>query len=167
MRCGRNILRAILEYYQVTEVIPINIIEEMFPKKKRRPRTHHSSSSYKNKIQMRPRTTRNNATIHFTDLNINYDSSTSCDELPYSYRNQLSPTRKDHEILTPYKKIGGGFMSKGIQKTCSPPPQIFDFPQPPSLTIIDFNEITIGSLEKAMQKNLSKSTQSFRHSDKS
>lgn len=154
MRCGRNILRTFMEYYQVMEVIPINIIEEMMPKKKQRPRTHQSSSYRKNIVKVRPKTTRNNATIHCTDLN--YDSSTSYDELPYSSRNPLSPTRQQHEILTPYKKVGGGFMSKGIQKVCSPPPQTYDFPPAPSLSIIDFNQITRGSLEKATQRNRNK-----------
>lgn len=164
MRCGRNLLRAIMEYYQVTDVIPVNVIQEMFPKKKRRPRTYHNSPRNKKRIQCRPKTTRYKAIVHFTDLNINYDSSTSYDELPYSYRNQLSPSRREQDVLTAYKKVGGGFMSKGVQKSNSPPPQIFDFSQPPSLTIIDFNKITVGSLEKAMQKNSSKIIS--RHIDK-
>lgn len=144
MRCGRNLLRAFFEYYRLVEVIPMAVIDELMPKKKRRAKSHHSRSLTKNIMRIRPKTTREHARLHYTDLNINYDSSTSCDESPYSYRNYYYTPRR-HKKDDKRKDI--------LQEYSSPPPPIIDVPPQPSLTIIDFNSIAIGSLEEATKKS--------------
>lgn len=146
MRCGRNLLRTFIEYYKLTEVIPLNIFEEIMPKKKRRARTTIGRSSNRN-ISQRPKTTRSSALVHYTDININYDSSTSCDELPYSSRYYHSPRRQLHDTSR------RSDICSRMDKSNQSPPLTFDIPPQPSLTIIDFNSITIGSLEEATKRN--------------
>jgi len=92
MRCGRNLVRTFLEYYQVTGTIPVSLTSEM-SQKKRRPKTHRTRPTTRNSTRERPKTTRSRVLLHFTDLNVNYDSETSGDELPHSNRIQFSPQR--------------------------------------------------------------------------
>lgn len=157
MRCGRNLVRAFLEYYQVTGTIPVSLTSEMSTK--RRPKTHRTRPTTRNSTRERPKTTRSQALLHFTDLNIHYDSETSGDELQHSCRNQLSPSRhlqdkygdkEEHYI----KKVGGGgLIAKCGRFGSSPPPSTFVVVPEPSLSIIDFNLITRSGIEEATRKN--------------
>lgn len=86
MRFGRNIARTFLEYYRFTNILNIPMVSELKPRKGR-PKTHRSRARRRVKpnVKPRPRTTRTNAPISYTDLGINYDSSTSNEGSPVRY----------------------------------------------------------------------------------
>lgn len=143
MRSGRNLLRAFLEYYRLIEVIPISVMEELLPKKKRRSKTRSSRTSSRYNLVNRPKTTREHVRIHYTDLNINYDSSASCDESPHRYQPYCYSSRT--------QMSGSDKRNIKWENVNSPLPQVYDIPPQPSLSIIDFNSITTGSLEEALK----------------
>lgn len=144
MRCGRNLLRAFLEYYRAIGIIPEELPASVM--KKKRSKRNTSRSTTRNSYR-RPNTTRTPACINFTDLNFNYDSEFSADEYPYSSRIYRSPTRtsdKSRErskTAVPAKDVG------------SPPPTTYIVMPEPSLSIIDFNVITREDLEEACKRN--------------
>ncbi|KAJ8930881.1 hypothetical protein NQ314_016301 [Rhamnusium bicolor] len=155
MRCGRNLVRTFLEYYHNIGAIPIQIATEI-GNKKPRPRTNQIRRRNKNRYQKRPLTGRTQALLHFKNLNINYDSETSIEDYTYSYRNS-SPQRtfeKISEQLNLRKTaVGGG---DNVQKLCrngSPPPTTYVVLPEPSLSIIDFNVISRGDIEKVSNLN--------------
>ncbi|GJQ68556.1 hypothetical protein Trydic_g14409 [Trypoxylus dichotomus] len=154
MRCGRNLLRAFLEYYKAIGIIPEEL-PGLVSKKKKRSKRHTSRSTTRNSCR-RLNTTRTPASIHFTDLNINYDSEFSADELPYSSRYNRSPTRISDKISVQDKYVkkigGGGVVAKSSAVGCSPPTTYIVMPEP-SLSIIDFNIMTRQDLEDACKKN--------------
>ncbi|KAK4871740.1 hypothetical protein RN001_015864 [Aquatica leii] len=154
MRCGRNLVRAFLEYYQVNGTIPISLPSELSQQKKR-PKTHRLRPSTRNSNSDRPKTTRDRVLLHFTDLNVNYDSELSGDELQHSSRYYFSPRRnidkyhyRDEHYL---KKIGGGGVIK-CGRVGSPPPLTFIVMPEPSLSIIDFNLITRNDIDAAARR---------------
>lgn len=146
MRCGRNLARALLEYYQVMGVIPIEIATDIKQKKKqkRRPRSI-SPNSYRS----RPMTSRTVAPLHFKDLNI-YDSETSGDEhQASSYRNIFSPKKSSDRFS---ERIKFRKHTPKISYPSPPPTPLIAMPQP-SLSIIDFNLMTRNDIMKAVNKN--------------
>ncbi|KAF5289614.1 hypothetical protein FQR65_LT11805 [Abscondita terminalis] len=154
MRCGRNLVRTFLEYFQVTGTIPISLTTEPSQQKKR-PNTHRFRPSTRNSNSDRPKTSRNRVQLHFTGLNIHYDSETSGDELQHSTRNYFSPRKnidkyqdRDEHYL---KKIGGGGIIR-CGRLGSPPPSTFIVMPEPSLSIIDFNLITRNDLDAATKR---------------
>lgn len=154
MRCGRNLVRTFLKYYHVTGAIPLELSSEL-SHKKRRPNTHRSRSATRNSYR-RPRTNRSQAPIHFTDLNINYDSETSGDEAPFSFRNSFSPRRQFQKF---YDKINEVNYKRGTSNLLvrsrtvdSPPPATIVVLPEPTLSIIDFNLITRDDIDKASKK---------------
>lgn len=86
MRFGRNVGRTFFEYYRFTNVLNIPMVTELKPRKGR-PRTHRSRTRRRVKpdVKPRPRTTRTNAPISYTDLGMQYDSSTSNEGSPVRY----------------------------------------------------------------------------------
>lgn len=152
MRCGRNLIRTFSEYYRVIGTIPTNLAVEIC-RKRNRPRTHRARSTIRTSTRQRPKTTRNRVELHFSDLNINYDSETSGDELQhtnnkYSSPNRYLPQKSDFE----YRKIGDKeWLSYG--KSVSPPPTTYIVMPEPSLSIIDFNMITRNGLEEATKRS--------------
>lgn len=104
---------------------------------KRRPHTHRSRSVTRNSSR-RVHTSRPTAVLHFTDLNINYDSETSVEDSPATFRNHFSPRR-------PQKKEDMGL---------SPPPVTVVVLPEPTLSIIDFNFITRGDIERATNRKV-------------
>ncbi|KAK9693038.1 hypothetical protein QE152_g34477 [Popillia japonica] len=154
MRCGRNLLRAFLECYKATGIIPEELPALVSKKKKRS--KHHTSRSTTRNSSRRPNTTRTPACIHFTDLNINYDSEFSAEEYPYSSRYYPSPTRISEKLPVQeryIKKIGGGGVIAKGSAIGSPPPTTYIVMPEPSLSIIDFNIITRRDLEEACKRN--------------
>lgn len=144
MRCGRNLARTFLEYYRVMGAIPTERPTELSPK--RRPKTHRQRRKLKNVLRERPKTSKHIAVLHLTDLNINYDSETSVDEAPQSYRNIFAPHR--HQSAAENEKI----VLESTRTSSPPPTMIFVVPEP-SLSIIDFNVITRDSIERAARRN--------------
>lgn len=127
-------MRTFLKYYHVTGAIPIELSAQIL-QKKRRPHTHRSRSVTRNSTR-RIQTSRPTAVLHCTDLNINYDSETSVDESA-TFRNHFSPRRVLHKKEN---KVARGH---------SPPPVTIMVLPEPTLSIIDFNIITRGDIEKA------------------
>lgn len=79
MKVGRNLARSLLEYYRFTSILPIPPLNEILSKRKGRPKTHRPNRKIKNIYPTRPKTTRENAPINYTDLSIYYDSDTSAE----------------------------------------------------------------------------------------
>lgn len=74
MRLGRNVARTFLEYYRFTNVLPTPIVTDVSTRKGR-PKTHRARSRIRNnELKVRPKTTRTNAPISYTDLSICYES---------------------------------------------------------------------------------------------
>lgn len=149
MRCGRNLARALLEYYQVMGIIPVEVAA--VPKKRKQRRRPRSISP--NSYRQRPHTSRTSALLHFKDLNI-YDSETSGDEQPlYSYRNVYTPNKyveifneRKSVLEERYKK-----QSKGVCFVSPPPTPLIVMPQP-SLSVIDFNLMTRNAIMNAAER---------------
>lgn len=84
--------------------------------------------------------------LHFTDLNINYDSEASVEDVMVNVRYGFSP-RRQFKRQPQYQK---GKMLLRSESMRSPPPMtIVVFPEP-TLSIIDFNTITRDDIEKAV-----------------
>ncbi|KAG5893192.1 hypothetical protein JTB14_016468 [Gonioctena quinquepunctata] len=153
MRCGRNLVRTFLEYYQNIGAIPVEISSEILSKK-RRPRTNQIRRRNRNRYQ-RPLTSRTQAQLHFQNLNI-YDSETSLEDFTFSYRNS-SPQRT-------FERLSEQFNSRGTvrespQKYCrssSPPPTTFVVLPEPALSIIDFNFMSRDDIETVSNLNKKK-----------
>lgn len=142
MRSGRNLARALLEYYQVMGIIPIELTAEIKQKKKHKRRHVISPNSYS-----RPMTSRTVAPVHFKDLNI-YESETSADEPVSSFRNIFS--QKHHTERNSKKSV------HKLKILPSPPPTpLTPIPQP-TVSIIDFNLMTRNEIMKAVNKNVCK-----------
>ncbi|KAJ8977327.1 hypothetical protein NQ317_018609 [Molorchus minor] len=151
MRCGRNLARTFLEYYHNTGAIPFQISTEI-TSKKNRPRFRQVRRRNKNRYQPRPLTSRTQAQLHFKNLNINYDSDTSVEDLSYSYRNTgLQRTlEKISEQLSKNEEMGN---EQNNYRSGSPLPTTLVVLPEPCLTIIDFNLISRDDIEKVSNVN--------------
>lgn len=156
MRCGRNLLKAFLEYYRSIGLIPIDPVAEISIKKGR-PKTHRSRSSLKTYPRSRPSTTKPRAILHFKDLNINYDSDSSLEE-GYSYR--YSPrkyskfTQHELELQERFvKKVGPDYLQKINEPRYSSPIN-YIVPPVPSLSIVNFNFVTRDPVDHRNKKNM-------------
>lgn len=198
MRFGRNIARTFLEYYRFTNILNIPMVSELKPRKGR-PKTHRSRNRRRVKpdVKPRPRTTRTNAPISYTDLGINYDSSTSNEGSPVRYGfgsrgnaniymnvlpqdtkldqfsliaiqsskfNSLAFTTNEFRQMslpkptTPASKQQNQLMASnkdGAVSVLTAPTRLFNdvttvnIAPKPYLSIIDFNQLTRGGLERA------------------
>lgn len=170
MRYGRNIVRTLLEYYRFTNVLAIPMLKEIKGKKSR-PRTYRSRSKNRTirDLKPRPKTTRTYAPISFTDLTMHYDSSTSNEGSPTrsgfgdrADRNIfLNATHADNrnEQLSMLTALSSKITPKQVhlaRQTSDPIIKMLKnnaanvtIPTKPCLTIIDFNQLTRGSLEAA------------------
>lgn len=146
MRCGRNLIRTFLKYYHVTGAIPLQLSSEI-RQRKRRPHTHRSRSTTRNSSR-RADTSRRAAVLHFTDLNINYDSETSAEEIPFTFRNNFSPRKQFHKFQNAAEREHSGIRLRRDSSVRSPPPMTIVVLPEPTLSIIDFNTITRDDIEK-------------------
>lgn len=180
MRFGRNIVRALLEYYRFTNVLNIPMTNEL-KSKKERPKTHRSRSRVRHShiIKPRPKTTRASAPISYNDLELLRDNS--------STSNECSPTRSgfgsrltkniyldvtaipDHHRPDQYSLLSiqtSKFKNLDFADTKASKSRkdlteekrnfpndtdeiLVNIPPKPSLSIIDFNQLTRGGLERA------------------
>lgn len=171
MKIGRNLARAFLEYYRFTNILPIPPLSEILSKRKGRPKSHRPRRKFKNIYQLRPKTTRAEAPINYTDLSIYYDSDTSAEcsspaRYPFHSNFMLQHTRlqKFPQIHDPYSlsqlKLGNLDLTdkdrkkkpKPIAATFVSKNEIISIPPKPYLSIIDFNLLTRGGLEEATSK---------------
>lgn len=177
MRLGRNLARTFLEYYRFINVLPISPSTQI-SSRRGRPKTHRprTRSKAKQDIQPRPKTTRANAPISYKDLSKCYDSDSN-DNSPVRY-NHMSygfGTRSKGNIYLNQDQFSllniqssqfhnldfsTEFRPKSREKS---PPKMekgrmdqsatISVPPKPYLTIIDFNLLTRGGLEKAKSKS--------------
>lgn len=174
MKIGRNLARAFLEYYRFTNILPIPLLCDIFTKRKGRPKSHRPRRKLKNIYQLRPKTTRAEAPINYTDLSIYYDSDTSAEytspaRYPFHSNFMLQHTRlqKVPHIHDPYSltqlKLGNLDLSirdrktkpkstTTVAETIITKNEIISIPPKPYLSIIDFNLLTRGGLEEATSK---------------
>lgn len=136
MKCGRNLLQTIFEYYQNTGVIATEIPTEIF-KKSQKNRSRRIKRG-RNKYCRNSWTPRNQAPLHFQTLNMNYDSETSIEDPGSSYRNAIS--RQAFERKHDRRDFEYTFMN-------NPQPKTFGV-YPPSISIIDFNVISRNDMER-------------------
>lgn len=176
MRFGRNIVRTFLQYYRFTNVLNCPLVNE--PKsKKQRPKTHRSRSRVRRQLHVvkpRPKTTRAYAPISYNDLELLRDSSTSNDCSPvrsgfgsrltknifldvnaapnqqhdqYSLLSIQTSKFKHLEFSDPKTIKPAKIVNEDISKHNDD--VLVNIPPKPSLSIIDFNQLTRGGLERA------------------
>lgn len=173
-RYGRNIVRTLLEYYRFTNVLSIPLASEL-KSKKHRPKTHRSRSRVRRKhiVEPRPKTSREYAPITYTELELLRENSlTSNDGSPTRsgfgsrvnkniYLNlNAEHQRPDQYSLLSIQASKFHNLDFSETKTGNKQPKMetrkfpvdvvtITVPPKPSLTIIDFNQLTRGGLEKA------------------
>lgn len=174
MKVGRNLARALLEYYRFTSILPIPPLNEILSKRKGRPKTHRPNRKFRNIYPLRPKTTRENAPINYTDLSIYYDSDTSVEyssparypfhshfmlqhhRLRYhqSYNDpfSLSTLKLGNLELSPKNKKKKKKASAVSDPSASKSDLAATTPKP-YLSIIDFNMLTRGGLEEATNRS--------------
>jgi len=169
MKVGRNLARSILEYYRFTNMLPIPLLSDILSTRKGRPKTHRPRRKFKNIYPTRPKTTRENAPINYTDLSICYDSDTSAEysspvRYPFHSNFMLQHNRlRLHQIQQdPFSisqlKLGNLELSpKGKRKkkqqeieATQAKLEAVTTPPKPYLSIIDFNMLTRGGLDEAV-----------------
>lgn len=170
MKVGRNLARSLLEYYRFTSILPIPPLNEILSKRKRRPKTNRPNRKIKNIYPIRPKTTRENAPINYTDLSIYYDSDTSAEysspaRYPFHshFMLQHSRLRFHQNQLDPLSvsslKFANLDLSPKKTKKKSKKPEVESLPSKneevsnppkPYLSIIDFNMLTRGGLDEAV-----------------
>lgn len=170
MKVGRNLARALLEYYRFTSILPIPPLNEILSKRKGRPKTHRPSRNFANVYPLRPKTTRENAPINYTDLSIYYDSDTSAEysspaRYPFHshFMLQHNRLRNYQSHIDPFSlsmlKFGNLELSPKRKKKTKPTSSYSEqspsklepicTPPKPYLSIIDFNMLTRGGLDEA------------------
>jgi cytosolic carboxypeptidase protein 6 len=174
MKIGRNLARSLLEYYRFTNILPIPPLNEILSKRKGRPKTQRTNRKFKNIYPIRPKTTRENAPINYTDLSIYYDSDTSAEysspaRYPFhsNFMLQHSRLRYHQGHLDPFSfsslKLGNLELSPKTKKkskttttaseTYATKSDVVNTPPKPYLSIIDFNMLTRGGLEEATNRS--------------
>lgn len=157
MKCGRNLLQTIFEYYQNTGVITVEIPTEIFkkPQKSRSRKLKRRRSRYYRNTWI----PRSEAPIHFQNLNMNYDSETSFEEPGSTFRNVSSRQTFDKRYVHRYPHVGTHRESENTTSNV-PQPKTFVV-YPPSISIIDFNVISRNDMEKFCALNKTKQWKSF------
>lgn len=115
-RCGRNLARTFLQYYRFINVLPVAMPTEI-RQKKRRPRTHQSRSRSKTRYEVKPRpkTTRCNAPISYTNLSICYDSGASSDEGGLSPSRPIAPGSSHFSGCRNYRRVASSTTLPSLQ----------------------------------------------------
>lgn len=144
MKCGRNLLQTIFEYYQNTGVIAAELTTEIFkkPQKSRSRKIRKKRNMcYKNGW-----TPRSPAPLHFQTLNMHYESERSGEDPGSTVINASSSMafdrRRDYRTahFSSHQEFESGYMN-------NPKPRTFVV-YPPSISIIDFNVISRNDIEK-------------------
>ena len=177
MRLGRNLGRTFLEYYRFINVLPVPMSRELSTKRAAgRPKTHRPRARSKPRSEtqlfVRPKTTRVNAPISYKDLSKCYDSdSNDGSPVRYTYQSYGFGTRATGNIFLNQDQyslcnirtskfsaldFSGDFKNAKGKSRPEDGPRCevnFKVPPKPSLTIIDFNQLTRGGLEQAKGKS--------------
>lgn len=175
MRFGRNIVRTLLQYYRFTNILTIPIVNELMPKKQR-PKKHRTRSrirpSHINESRPKTTTTRSYAPISYNDLELcrNY-SSTSNECLTKNIFSNINAFPDHHRKSDQYLllsiqdskfknldfsdwkgagALGGRKANEDRDSITKKTNELLvNVPPKPSLSIIDFNQLTRGGLDKA------------------
>lgn len=172
MKVGRNLARSLLEYYRFTNILPIPPLMEVITRRKGRPKTHRPRRKIKNIYPVRPKTTRENAPINYTDLSICYDSDTSaeyCSPVRYPFHSHFMlqqnrvrylqaqiepfPTLKFANLELSPKHRKKPTTTSTISENCPSKADTFITPPKAYVSVIDFNLLTRGGLEEATSKS--------------
>uniref|UniRef100_T1H1K1 Uncharacterized protein n=1 Tax=Megaselia scalaris TaxID=36166 RepID=T1H1K1_MEGSC len=164
-RFGRNIARTILQYYRFINVLPLPMVPEIRSKSKSRPKTNVTRNKKRTyEVQIRPKTTRNYAPISYNDLSIYYESVSSdeaCSPIRQSFvigRKSAQPkVSSDHYSMMSIKsskfdKLTFTEPDQRTNKTGSSSAHMPPFEEESKhyLSIIDFNQLTRTSIDKAV-----------------
>ncbi|XP_065166011.1 cytosolic carboxypeptidase 6 isoform X2 [Atheta coriaria] len=140
-RCGRNLLKALLEYYRVTEVIPLSLTQDVKEKSTRRVKKSRKTRPC-NISSSRSHTQRVAAPVHYKEINMYYDSESSPereDDRPLFRSKFGKKTRKNTS--------SGKNKTENVSRSSSPVLMVMPPTNEPCLTIIDFNIITENELK--------------------
>lgn len=174
-RFGRNIVRTLLQYYRFTNVLNIPMVKDLKVKKLKKTRRSRSRSRRELIIKPRPQTTRAYAPISYTDLELLHGySSTSNEGSPTRsgfgarcnrniYLDSIGDSNKrDQYSLISIQTAKFQQLDFGDNKSRHSSPTkidggrgisnqdvIISVAPKPSLSIIDFNQLTRGGLEQA------------------
>lgn len=155
MRCGRNLVRTFFQYYTNTGAIVSHISAEVSSKRTRSRRSQIRRRNQNHGRNRTPLTGRIQAQLHFTNLNINYDSETSLEDCTYSYR-YTSPRKAFDKISEQYslrKSAKRNNEPSHNFRSDSPIPTTYVVLPEPSLTVIDFNVISRDDIDKVSKVN--------------
>lgn len=188
-RFGRNIARTLLEYYRFTNVLTIPMVSEVKSRKGRpKTHRSRSRKRREYTLQARPPTTRECAPISYTDLTMHCESSTSAEGSParsgfgarstsnyyvdiqhgdgreprcndyYSLYTIRTSKFQNLEFPNEIRRINAHKSQSPMRNRHFDEETISVVPRP-SLSIIDFNQLTFGGIEKAKRnRNNTKST---------
>ncbi|XP_066152852.1 cytosolic carboxypeptidase 6-like isoform X1 [Euwallacea fornicatus] len=165
MRCGRNLIRAFLEYYRTTGAIPLEITMEVANKKKTSRSSQKRHGSNKRPLRKRKSLTgRVEAQLHFKNLNINYDSETSVEDCLYSY-GICSPRKIFNRISEQHSYRNKNENTSRNRPNCkgnvAAIAKNFVVLPEPSLTVIDFNVISRNDIDRMSNLHPLKKSSSF------
>ncbi|XP_017877006.1 cytosolic carboxypeptidase 6 isoform X2 [Ceratina calcarata] len=159
-RLGRNLARVFLEYYKLMGIIPVGLPNQPSTK-----RTRQYRPRYRDHRQTRPKTSRKPAPIHFASIHEYFEEDAEV-TTNGGYRS-MSGTRMSQLKTGTGSGTGVGgcrnrsyrFRSPGAPLDRVQP--LSRHPTEPRLTIIDFNQLTRGSLELATSRNRAKVARKF------
>lgn len=184
MRFGRNIVRTLLQYYRFTNVLSIPTVNELKSKKQRpKTHRSRSRVRQSHVIKPRPKTTRSYAPISYNDLELlrdNSSTSNECSPVRSGFGSRLTKNIyldvnaiPDHHKPDQYSllsiqtskfknlEFSDSKSVKGksvIEDKCNilrdADDVMLNIPPKPSLSIIDFNQLTRGGLEQAKRSSL-------------
>ncbi|XP_043281391.1 cytosolic carboxypeptidase 6 isoform X2 [Venturia canescens] len=173
-RVGRNLARALLEYYKLTGLIPSGLPDQPANKRDRQSRQRHRAPR-----EPRPRTARTPAPLHLASIH-EYFREDAPEAASGVYGNRsMSGTRMDgggaatgtgsfgvssgagvgiapggkNQASHRYPSPGATFDGKVTTSRCN---LVVDVVAEPRLAIIDFNQLTRGGLDLATGKNRAK-----------
>lgn len=179
MRLGRNLGRTFLEYYRFINVLPVSPPREL-SQKRGRPKTHRprarSKARSETQLLTRPKTTRAYAPVSYKDLSKCYESdSNEGSPVRHNYMSYGFGTRATGNIYLNQdqyslcniqtSKFSALDFSNDVKGTGKGPAKgtqgrfnrvdadHIKIPPKPYLTIIDFNQLTRGGLERAKGKS--------------
>lgn len=175
MKIGRNLARSLLEYYRFTNILPIPPLTEIASKRKGRPKTQKIRRKIKNIYPTRPKTTRANAPINYTDLSIYYESDDSAEysspaRYPFHSHFMLQHKRlryfqsQNDPFSLSTLKLGNLELSPKLKRRQKPTSTVSEGALPskaetyvsqpkPYVSVIDFNLLTRGGLDEATSRS--------------
>lgn len=183
MRFGRNIVRTLLQYYRFTNVLSIPLVSELKSKKQRpKTHRSRSRVRQSHVIKPRPKTTRAYAPISYNDLELlrdNSSTSNECSPTRSGFGSRVNrniyldvgalPDRHKPDQYSLLSIQASKFKhldfseSKGMKNRKVADEEksnlkntddiLVNIPPKPSLSIIDFNQLTRGGLEQAKKSS--------------